>query len=43
MVEAAGVEPVCPLENTEVANFGISEKGQKGGFAGSIVQSLYKA
>jgi hypothetical protein len=42
MVEAAGVEPVQGIENTQVTDFEKSQKGKKGQKGKSNVQTLYK-
>jgi hypothetical protein len=42
MVEAAGVEPVQGIDNTQVADFKKGEKDRKGQKSKSAVQTLYK-
>jgi hypothetical protein len=42
LVEAAGVEPICNIESTQVVHSSIGQKVQKGYFAAPVVQSLYK-
>ena len=42
LVEAAGVEPVQDVENTQVVHFNNGQNGQKGQKGKSTVQTLYK-